>query len=218
MVTSPDAPNAAVFAPRGLQRLGPRAVVLALIIWWWPSLTGAGDTVDVLLSGDAEIVADSNPVLRRLREAGLEVAVHPEWSDWCDAYAGLAPVLESTDPEVVVLSFRHEGTCDRGAGPPFGYLAEQVAAEKIPLVVLQPGQGPPTEGFGPALAALDDYDHVTIADASRLLGDGPTAERAPCQWWDDCDPDGMVAVRDAGGALTPAGLERLARVLVSVIP
>ena len=212
VVTSPDA---VVVAPRGLQRLAPRAIVLALIVWWWPSLTDAGDAVNVMLAGDPEIVADSNPIIRRLREGGLNVEVHAEWASWCDASSALRPRMAEIDAEVIVVSFRRAGECGRAAVTD---LAAAAAAEDIPLIVLQPGQGISDSEVDAAIVDLDVADQATHANAARLLGDDSLVERMPCQWWDDCEPDGMVAVRDAAGALTDAGLERMARVLVAVVP
>ena len=63
---------------------------------------------------------------------------------------------------------------------------------------------------------------VETVDATALLGDGASDEPAPtqqpCQWWDDCAPDGIVEVRDGEGALTAAGAERLARRLAGALP
>ncbi len=212
MVTSPDA---VVFAPRGLQRLAPRAIVLALIVWWWPSLTDAGDAVNVMLAGDPEVVAESNPIIRRLRERGLSVEVRDDWATWCDASAALGPRLAEIDAEAIVLSFRSAVGCGGGV---IADLTSAAAAEDIPLIVLRPGQGSLDIEVDSAIAELDAADQVTVADAARLLGDDSQVERMPCQWWDDCEPDGMIAVRDAQGALTAAGLERMARVLVAVVP
>ncbi len=212
MVTSPDA---VVVAPRGLQRLAPRAVVLALIVWWWPSLTGAGDAVNVVLAGDTEVVAESNPIIRRLRERGMNVEVHPEWATWCDASAALGPGLATIEAEAIVVSFRGTGEC---IGAPVAELASAAAAAEVSLIVLQPGQGSLDASLAPMIAELDVADRATIADATRLLGDDSQVEQMPCQWWDDCEPDGMIAVRDTQGSLTTAGLERMARVLVSVVP
>lgn len=213
--------TSAFFAPRGLQRVAPRAVVLALIVWWWPSLTGAGDHVNVILAGDQEIVADSNPVIRRLRERGLEVEVHPEWTSWCDAADALGPRMADLDAEAVVLSFRHEGRCPTAVGQPdmaVDRLARSAAAENIALVVVAAAQGDVEPPVAEAVGRLQANGRVAVADAGRLLGGDQSAQRVNCEWWDDCGPAGLVAVRDERGALTEAGLERVARVVVAVVP
>ena len=84
------------------------------------------------------------------------------------------------------------------------------------IAMLQPGRTS-AAARADAVAA-----RVELADASVLLGersfDVAPPERMACQWWDDCDPDGQVAVRDDTGALTYAGGERLARTLAGVLP
>lgn len=195
--------------------MAPRAIVLALIVWWWPSLTDAGNAVNVVLAGDPEIVADSNPIIRRLRERGLNVEVRREWTSWCDASAALGAQPDGIEAEAIVLSFRGSSDCGDAE---LTALAGSSEVAEVPLIVLQPGQGLVDESLASSIAELDVADRVTVADATRLLGDDPQVERMPCQWWDDCESDGMIAVRDPAGALTDAGLERMARVLVAVVP
>ena len=215
MSRSPDAP------PRGhriLQRIAPRLALVGLIVWWWPSLTRQGDATNVLLGGDREVVADSNPVIRRLHERGLSVAVEADWSTWCDALAGLSGTTGSSrhiGAATVVLSFRSEGTCVAAPGGAVRAVVDLLADHDI--VVVRSMQGPAEPAVDDTLDDLALHRKVTIADAGRLLGD-PTNESMPCQWWDDCRPDGTVAVREPDGKLTRPGLERVARQLTAVVP
>jgi hypothetical protein len=55
-----------------------------------------------------------------------------------------------------------------------------------------------------------------VVDPTRLLG-SPDERTQPCQWWDRCDPDGTVAVRDENGVLSPAGATRVARMTVGAL-
>lgn len=201
--------------PRLLQRAAPRVLLVAMLAWWWPSLIGGGDPApDVALAGDAQLVADSNPMLRQLRERGLSVVTVPAWNTWCDV-AGIVP--GEPLPDRVVLSFRTVGEC---GGDPLAVVTraiESIAAEGRRVVVIRSPFGPSDPGVDQALDAADAQRHADIAEPERLLGP-PGTERLGCMWWDDCEPDGTVAVRNADGSLTWAGMQRVARLTAGIVP
>ena len=63
----------------------------------------------------------------------------------------------------------------------------------------------------PAVAGL------ALLDPARLVGRPSDDPRRPCEWWEACDGDGRIAVREPSGQLTAAGQERVARMLVAAL-
>ncbi len=112
-----------------------------------------------------------------------------------------------------------------GADPTFALydqVLHDVGGRRVVLVV-QPGAPGAAQSQDQAVqaayAALLAARRATVADPSTLLGGSAAPASMPCQWWDDCRPDGTVEVRTSpGGALTPAGSQRVARVVVGAIP
>lgn len=199
---------AAATAPR---RLGPPVaigVVIAVVLvwWWWPSVGRSASRLDVVVVGDTQVVEGRQQIERRIREEGYSVeVVATDPGGFCEGLDELRRRVEDESPTIVVLS---PTATDDGCT-----LADGVEAAGAATVValVQPGlQDPQVRAEAEALG-------LTVADPTRLLGDA-TAVRLACQWWDDCEPDGQIAVRDDAGALTPAGGERVARVLVGVLP
>lgn len=126
--------------------------------------------------------------------------------DPCVDTDGVASFVAERDPAVVVLGPRR--SCDDWIAV---VDAVRIGSDRRVITLAQTG-------------ALDDTDRrvlheldVTLADPSRLLGPA-SVRRFPCQWWDNCDPDGQVAIRGADGTLTDAGAQRVARVLTGNIP
>jgi hypothetical protein len=74
------------------------------------------------------------------------------------------------------------------------------------VVLVQPGD---------AAAAAAGARGADVVDPGRLVGAGLQPTSMPCLWWDPC-PAGSVETRDSAGALTTAGFERIARLLVAV--
>jgi hypothetical protein len=199
---------AAATSPR---RLGPPiaigvAVAVVLLWWWWPSVGRSADRLDVVVVGDTHVVDAQEQIERRIREEGFSVAVvATDPGSFCEGLDELGRRVEDDDPTIVVLSPTTTGTgCTLADGV-------EAAGDATVVALVQPGaQDPQVRAEAEALG-------LTVADPTRLLGD-VAAVRLSCQWWDDCEPDGQIAVRDDAGALTPAGGERVARVLVGVLP
>jgi hypothetical protein len=193
------------------RRYGPPlsiGVVIAIVLvwWWWPSVGRSADRLDVVVVGDTQVIDAREQIERRIREEGFSVeSVITEPGGFCEGLDELAGLVDDESPTIVVLSPTEIGTgCTLADGV-------EVAGDATVVALVQPGIQDP--GVRAEAEALE----LTVADPTRLLGDA-AAVRLACQWWDDCEPDGQVAVRDDAGALTPAGGERVARVLVGVLP
>jgi hypothetical protein len=191
-------------------RVGAAAAagVAFVLWWWWPSLARDPDRIDVAVVGVGQVTEADEPIQRRIREQGMSVAMVPR--EPCADISAVAAALDDLDPSVVVLS---PSTPDSCAGQWNDLVAaSQASVGDATFIVLgQTGVLDPR-----TLTELEPID-VVIADPTRLLGDASVV-RAGCQWWDDCEPDGQVTLRDDTGALTPAGAQRVARVLVGTIP
>jgi hypothetical protein len=176
--------------------------------WWWPSLTRDPDRIDVAVVGVGQVTEADEAIQRRIREQGMSVAMVPD--EPCDAVDAVADELARLDPSVVVLSPSSSAAC---AGR-WDDLLGAVRSTLGDATVIVLGQTGVLDAA--TRAELDPLD-VVIADPTRLLGDASVL-RSGCQWWDDCEPDGQISLRDDTGALTPAGAQRVARVLVGTIP
>jgi hypothetical protein len=208
--STPAVANAENWWSRRSVRVAATVVVgLAFVLWWWwPSLARDPDRTDVVVVGVEQVTEADEPIQRRIREQGMSVEMIPV--EPCADVSALADTLDALDPSVVVLSPSEATSC---AGQWPGLLdAVRSSTDDATVIVL--GQ---TGSLVPATLAAIDPLGVVVADPTRLLGDA-TVVRAGCQWWDDCEPDGQVALRDEDGMLTPAGAQRVARVLVGTIP
>jgi hypothetical protein len=209
-----DSTPAAATAARWWGRRSTRVVAVCVaglvfvLWWWWPSLVRDPDRTDVSVVGVGEVSEADEAIQRRIREQGMSVEmVRNEPCDDIDAVAGS---LEAHDPSVVVLSPSTTVSC---AGRWSEVLDAVRATTDDPTVIVLGQTGVLDDATRAELAPLG----VVIADPTRLLGDS-TVVRTGCQWWDDCEPDGQVTLRDGTGALTSAGAQRVARVLVGTIP
>lgn len=179
------------------------SVAVVLVAWWWPGLSGEGSEPEVAVIGTGEIAKAREEVSRRLREAGLSVswvASVQSWCDFTDAYADL-------DDETVIMAPEDLRPCGDESDR-FVRSLSGVSARR--LVVVSLDQEP-----------TDDIEFASLVDAGarrvpseRLIG--AFDERMPCLWWDDCPPEGSIVTRTENG-LTPAGRQRLARLLVTQI-
>lgn len=202
-----------------------RALLVAIVAcaalalwWWWPYLVRDPERVDVVVLGDGQVAEARDPLERRIRETGRSVRTLAAPVTWCDAVAQVVAETPAWSPSVVVVSVRAADPACSGfasAGDDgWRRLVEAARPARVVLVV-QPGPvpaGQPRE----VVEALRLGGGWIVADPTELLGEEGEA-RLPCQWWDDCEGDGTVQVRD-GGRLTPAGGERLARVVAAVLP
>jgi hypothetical protein len=174
------------------------AVVVAGVWWIWPTLTDAEHDVDVLVVGDGMLAEARRSIELRVREEGLSV----EWfesSGWCDDIGRLASVVDDVEPARVVVAFDGSAACVDDAASVIG------STDGVAVVV--PGAGP-----DPATVAAAGFHTV---DPTRLIGAPGGLVELPCEWWEQsCVPTG-TPVRGPDGALTEAGAERLARMVVA---
>lgn len=194
------------------------AVVVVFGAWWgYPSAAREPGRLDVVIAGDGQVAQAAEPLVRRVRELGMTVELVQ--TDLCASRAELERLVVERTPSILVLS-PAAGACADDVWAAAGAMAGRPRV----IGLVQPGRWRP--GAIDAVAAAG----VEVVDATRLLGGAVDAigadgevdvmapRRLPCQWWDDCEPDGQVTVRDASGALTPAGGERLARTLAGALP
>jgi hypothetical protein len=165
---------------------------------------------DVLVIGDGDLAVAREQVDRRLRERGVSVVQAIDATSWCDAADHLPVLIVESDPTSVVISLRANGDCPNGV-----IAAVSAIGERRAVLVVQPGVGRQDDAVRTLIAEQAEAN-IVVADPSRLLGGDEAPTVATCQWWDDCAPDGTVQIRYDSGALTPAGAERLARVITSL--
>ncbi|MGH9132660.1 MAG: hypothetical protein ACRDZZ_01890 [Ilumatobacteraceae bacterium] len=172
--------------------------VLGALWWLWPTLTGAGDDVDVLVVGDGTLAGARRSIELRVREAGLSIEWY-EGAGWCGELDALASAVDVTRPAHVVVTFTPGAECLEEA-------AAALADVGLLAVVDRPADDPAVAAGG--------FD---IVDPTRLTStpDGPAT--LPCEWWEEPCPPGGTTVREADGTLTEAGGERLARILVTAL-
>lgn len=193
--TEPVAPDA---LPTGRRRRPAGALpfamlgvaVAAVLGWWaWPTLTGADETapVVVVMTSAFDGVADRFEGELRTRGRSAQVVVARE--GWCQVVQTGLPFNASL--RVVVAD--PEPGCNpwetAGSSGSWWWIAPSGVGDDVVI--------PP---------------NVSVVDLVWTLGDAGTLRRG-CEWWDVCEPDGQIAVRSEPGVLTPAGLERVARVV-----
>jgi hypothetical protein len=210
---SDSTPRTAITGPLWTRRsvritAGLLAGLAFVVWWWWPALVRDPDRTDVAVVGVGQVSEADEPIQRRIREQGMSVAMVT--TEPCDDVEEVAATLDDLDPSVVVLSPSTSAACSGS----WSGLVDAVRASTDDATIIVLGQTGTLDAG--TLIEIDPLG-VVVADPTRLLGD-PTVVRAGCQWWDDCEADGQVAIRDDAGALTPAGAQRVARVLVGTIP
>lgn len=181
------------------------AVVAGAVWYAWPLIGGDPRTVAVITD---EVMLDAVPHLNKeIRERGREVTDLGPVSDWCTLAAGVDDLELDDDTRFLVLVLTERGEC---SDDPVAEVIETLEATGVdPVVVILPGSHLDTE---PVSLAPD----VRTAVVGHLLG-GPDQLNMQCEWWDDCPPEGVVPVRSADGSFTDAGLDRIARVVASVV-
>jgi hypothetical protein len=193
-------------------------LAVAAAAWLWPGLVRDSGRTDVLLVGSGVVSDQHDAIERQLREKGRRVEVIPAGA-LCDGAQGVARAVTQSSPAIVVLS----PLGNECQGDAVASLQDAIAASHGARVVLLVQPGPPPVGQSAdvrtAIAGDESRRNVLVADPSTLLAEARgSPARLPCQWWDDCEADGFVTVRDAAGALTPAGGQRIARVLAGAMP
>jgi hypothetical protein len=184
--------------------LGVALVVVALAVaaWWtWPALT-PDDRPKVLVLADGLLAGGERAVELRAREDGRTVRWVPFEATWCEHPEQLAELVAGLDPARVVVS---PATSDPAC---LVELAAVLRGREPVLVAQSAAAGDPAV---PAIAGL------ALLDPTRLVGRPDDDPRRPCVWWESCDGDGRIAVREPSGQLTAAGQERVARMLVAAL-
>jgi len=165
----------------------PLCLVAALLWWAWPTLSGADAKPPVVVVLQPSDAAFARTVEITIREQGRRARVVVAEAGWCEATA-VGTALQASrrvvvaDPEPGCDPWSSVGSDDHWVWIAPSGLRDQPS--------LPPG--------------------VTVVDMTWSLGDGGTLRR-PCEWWDECDGDGQVAVRSEPGVLTVAGATRIAR-------
>lgn len=180
--------------------------VIAGTVWYaWPSIGGDPRTVAVITD---EVLLDAVPHLdKEIRERGREVVALSPILDWCTLASAVGDIELDDDIRFLVLALTERGDC---SDDPVAEVLETLDAAGVdPVVVILPGGHLDTE---PTSLPPD----VRTAVMEHLLG-GPEQVNMPCEWWDDCPDDGVVPVRAGDGGLTDAGLDRIARVVASIV-
>ena len=176
------------------------AIAVAVLAWWaWPTLA-RDDDAGLLVVSDGSLSAGRRPLELRAREEGRTVRWVDFDASWCDDPSPLAEAVDGADPDDVVLSAAVPLSC-------VGRLREAMGSRDV-VALVQPG--------GLSAGELDDAGFDTV-DTARLVGTTDGFERRRCEWWEECDADGSIAVRDPSGDLTAAGHERVARMLVAAL-
>jgi len=175
------------------------AVLLGVILWWWPGITGNGQRVTVIGSG--EIDEARQDLSRRLREAGLSVDWVTGVSTWCEVAVAVDRLATGT---TLVLAPADFSPCEDPGEEILADLFDPKSAERTVVVTFTMSrEADILLGRGARRVPLD-----------RLIGDPD--ERVPCVWWEDCPVSGDVVTRDGDG-LTVEGLQRLARLITAQV-
>ena len=167
------------------------AVAVILLAWWWPTLVRDPGRTDVAVVGGRDVATASDAIARHVRQRGLGVVVTGDL-DPCDA----------------------AGVERAAAGARFVVLTFPTAA---------------ITGCEESFAVLRDrFDDAAVQlDGSTPLAPIGTEVRLGCEWWEppapaaavaNCDPDGLITVRDGTGDLTIAGHDRLGRIVAGAVP
>ena len=155
---------------------------------------------------DSFLTSTERPVTYRIHEDGRSVRWDAGATSWCGAADAVRRVEAELNPAAIVLSFADATGCDSSA------LTNAVHAARghSVLIVTQPGRS--------GIENTADRAGATLIDPTRFIGDQPVATSMPCQWWESCSADGTIVVRAADGSLTPAGGDRVARIVVAELP
>jgi hypothetical protein len=179
------------------------AIVVAiplLVIYLWPTLARSADRTDVVVIGDGAVVVGADELGRQLRLRGLRVELVTD----VDPCAAETMRRAADGARAIVVSFTGAtiSSCREAA-------EAAVAALADPIVVAQ-----------------DDSGLRSTVDA-RLLVPATPGARIGCEWWEppppasaiaNCEPDGLITIRDESGELTKAGRDRFARVVAGAVP
>lgn len=191
--------------PRPTRKVVGTAMILGslLIAWWWPGLTGQDQQTDVMIMSSRSLVQSQEIIDRRLREQGFTTDWTSLGSDECSIESPSGASFE-----VLVFEMADTNSCPVGS---FETSVKSLRSElkSRPLVaVVGWSDADPAES---TLQLLRDLK-ITLVDPRSLIGEEGVSQ--PCLWWDDCPLDGWI-VTIGNGRLTEAGMQRLARSIVT---
>lgn len=196
----------ALASPRRRGAVAITLVVIAGLIWWWfPTITGQSAGTDVVVVGDSFLWSAEREITYRVHEDGFSLAWAPQTAGWCDAARAVRDIVAMDHPDVVVVSYAEEGSCDTDPVALRAEVATAVGAAKLIVVA-----NPETEATSPVPPGAE------VVTPSGLLGPVGAIDQS-CLWWDTCRPDGRVDVRETDGSLSPAGQTRVARMIVTAL-
>ncbi|MFM8857328.1 MAG: hypothetical protein ACKOI2_09025 [Actinomycetota bacterium] len=189
-----------------LSRKGVGAVVvigILVVAWWWPGLAGQDRQTDVLLVSSSSLLQAQEFIDRRLREEGFTTEWTPLDRDRC-----AIEVPRNKSFEVLVLEVNSSPSCDTELlSSSLSELRVALPSRSVIAVVNWKGPDVP-DWLNQTVRTLN----MTLVDPRELIGS--EGESQSCFWWDDCPLDGrIVTVKD--GSLTDAGMQRLARSIVT---
>lgn len=177
------------------------AALLVVGLWWvWPTFAH-DDRPGVLVVDDGFLAGGRRSVELRAREDGMTVRWATFDDSWCSDPAGLTRLVDEADPHHVVLAYGGPSSC-------LGAITPALDDRRV-VAVAEPGSGT-------GAAALAGAGFVVV-DPARLVGLPADDPRRTCEWWERCDIDGRIAVRDPQGTLTTDGQERIARMIVAAL-
>jgi hypothetical protein len=188
--TGVDTSDAAITTQRRLRVGALTVVVLAVLGWWaWPTITGADDTAPVVVVITPAFDGVNDRFEGELRTRGRAAQVVVAREGWCQ----VVEAGRDLDASLRVVVADPEPGCDpwesSGESGSWWWIAPSGVGDEVVVP-----------------------SNVSVLDLGWTLGDAGTLRRG-CEWWDDCEPDGQITLRSEPGVLTPAGLERVARVV-----
>jgi hypothetical protein len=174
-------------------------IVAVVALWWlWPTLAG-DDRTGVLVVDDGFLAPGRRSLELRTRETGRTVRWDAFDQRWCADPGPFEQLVDDVDPQVVVVAVGDTSCAST--------VTRALAGRRVVLVEERASGG---------LAALERGD-AEVVDPARLLGPADPDLRLDCEWWESCDIDGRIAVRDAVGVPNAAGQERIARMIVAAL-
>lgn len=184
--------------------VGAAVVVgILLVAWWWPGLTGQDQQTDVLIVSTPTFTESRNVIDRRLREEGLT-------TDWSPSMVALCTFDSSEDLtfEVLVFELAASRDCDADMLEAAVNDLRSMWRSRPMVAVLDWAGATPADSLVRTLRT----SNVTLVDPRSLIGSDGEVQN--CLWWDDCPEDGRIMTVVDGG-LTEAGMQRLARSIVT---
>lgn len=174
-----------------------------LIAWWWPGLTGQDQQTDIAIVSSRSLVESREFIDRRLREEGFTT----EWTQLRDD-ACLLDILGRREFEVLVFELKGSSFCATESLESSLKKLRSTWPSRPMIAVLAWDATDPSQSILEALQSSNS----TLVDPRPLIGTEDVPQN--CLWWDDCPADGRIRTIETG-RLTTAGMQRIARSIVS---